>query len=69
MEPLEDYTRYRKHYSENQFWEKLRKVARSAGIKVVYAALELYYVLRNPGTPKADRVKILGALGYFIRWT
>ena len=66
MEPLEDYSRYEKHYSDNQFWDKVRNVARAAGIKVVYVALELYYVLRNPGTPKADRAKILGALGYFI---
>jgi uncharacterized membrane protein YkvA (DUF1232 family) len=66
MEPLEDYSKYEKHYSDNQFWDKVRKVARAAGIKVIYVALELYYVLRNPGTPKADRAKILGALGYFI---
>ena len=32
----------------------------------MYAALLLYYVLRNPATPRADRTKIIGALGYLI---
>ena len=44
----------------------MRKVAKSAGVKVVYAALLLYYVMKNPATPKADRLKIIGALGYLI---
>ena len=29
MEPLEDYSKYEKHYSDNQFWDKVRKVARA----------------------------------------
>ena len=61
-----NYDKYQKNYSESEFWIKLKKVARKAGVKVVYAALLLYYVLRNPATPSADRAKILGALGYFI---
>ena len=61
-----NYDSYQKNYSDNQFWAKLQKVARKAGVKVIYIALLLYYVLRNPATPSADRTKILGALGYFI---
>ncbi|MGN1215192.1 MAG: YkvA family protein [Candidatus Cryptobacteroides sp.] len=61
-----NYDKYQKNYSESGFWTKLKNVARKAGVKVVYAALLLYYVLRNPATPQADRTKILGALGYFI---
>ncbi|MGN0201867.1 MAG: YkvA family protein [Candidatus Cryptobacteroides sp.] len=61
-----NYDKYQKNYSESEFWAKLKKVARKAGVKVVYAALLLYYVLRNPATPAADRTKIIGALGYFI---
>ncbi|MEE3389990.1 MAG: YkvA family protein [Candidatus Cryptobacteroides sp.] len=60
------FDKYQKNYSDNQFWEKIRKVAKSAGVKVVYAALLLYYVMKNPATPKADRLKIIGALGYLI---
>jgi len=61
-----NYEKYQKDYSESEFWDKVRKVAKKAGVKVIYAALLLYYVLRNPATSAADRAKILGALGYFI---
>ena len=66
MKPLENYDRYQKYFSDNQFWGKLKSLARRAGVKIAYAALLLYYVLRNPGTPRADRTKILGALGYLL---
>ena len=62
----EEIEKYSGHYDENEFWEKLKKYARKAGIKVAYAALLLYYVLKNPATSTKDRAKILGALGYFI---
>ena len=64
---MEDgYDSYKKHFDENDFWEKLRLFARKAGIKVCYAALLLYYVLKSPMTSSKDRAKIIGALGYFI---
>ena len=66
MKALDNYEKYQRYFSDDQFWGKMKKLARKAGIKVVYAALLLYYVLRNPGTPRADRTKILGALGYLI---
>lgn len=66
MQVLVNYDKYRKYFSDDQFWGKLKKLARKAGIKIVYAALLLYYVLRNPATPRADRTKIIGALGYLI---
>ena len=62
----EEMVRYASHFNEDEFWEKLKRFARKAGIKVSYAALLLYYVLKSPGTSKADRAKIIGALGYFI---
>ena len=62
----EEMGKYAKHYEENELWEKLRKFGRKAGIKVTYAALLLYYVLKNPATSSKDRAKIIGALGYFI---
>lgn len=61
-----DLTKYQGHYSENNFWSKLSKVAKSAGVKVVYAALLLFYVLKSKDTSGEDRAKIVGALGYFI---
>lgn len=61
-----DLTKYQGHYSENNFWSKLSKVAKSAGVKVVYAVLLLFYVLKSKDTSGEDRAKIVGALGYFI---
>ena len=58
--------RFQKSFSDNQFWEKIRRFARNAGAEVVYLALLLYYVLKHPATKKADRAKIIGSLGYFI---
>ena len=66
MKALDNYDKYQRYFSDDQFWPKLKKMARKAGTKVVYAALLLYYVLRNPGTPRADRTKIIGALGYLL---
>ena len=62
----DNFSKFRDNFSDNQFWAKLKKVAAKAGARVVYCALILYYVLKNPGTPTADRAKILGALGYLI---
>ncbi|MEH7382678.1 DUF1232 domain-containing protein [Bacillus sp. JJ1533] len=55
-----------KHYSDDKFWEKLKKFALRAGHSVVYTALLLYYVLQKPNLPAKARVTILAALGYFI---
>ena len=66
MKALSNYDKFRKFFTESDFWEKILKVARKAGIKISYAALLLYYVLRSPATPSSDRMKIIGALGYFI---
>lgn len=61
-----DFDAYRNQFNDSQLWEKLKKVAKKAGIKVVYSALLLYYVTRDPSVPTADKMKIYGALGYFI---
>lgn len=61
-----DIPNYKSHYSERGLWKKITNVAKLAGAKVVYSAILLYYVLQDPNVPKADKAKILGALGYFI---
>ena len=66
MEPPKDIEKYQGHYNENKFLAKLPKVARKAGVKLVYAALLLYYVLRSKTVSNADKTKIYGALGYFL---
>ena len=58
--------KYGKNYSEEDFWAKVKKVARKAGAKVIYVALILYYELSDEKVSLKEKGIILGALGYFI---
>ena len=40
-----------KHFSDEKFWEKLKKFAKKAGSSVVYAVLLLYFTLQKPEVP------------------
>ena len=55
-----------KNYSEDKFWNKLKKFAKKAGSSVVYAVLLLYFTLQKPEVPAKAKAIIIGALGYFI---
>ena len=57
---------YGDKFSEEGFWDKLKKVFKKAGIKVVYSALMLYYAYQRKETPVWAKTIIIGALGYFI---
>lgn len=57
---------YKSHYSESSLWSKVKSVAKKAGIKTIYMALLLHYVLKSPDISIEDKAKIYGALGYFI---
>jgi uncharacterized membrane protein YkvA (DUF1232 family) len=57
---------YSKYYSENGLWEKIKKVSKLAGTKVVYAALLLYYTMEDKNVSIKTKVSIAAALGYFI---
>lgn len=59
-------SKYEKEYSESNFWSKLKKFAKQAGLQVVYLALLLYYLLEDKQTPTKAKVIIASALGYFI---
>lgn len=54
------------NYSDDKFWDKLKKFAKKAGSSVVYAVLLLYYTLQKPEVPTKAKAIIIGALGYFI---
>lgn len=62
----DDLIKYEGHYNENDFWTKIGKVAKHAGVRVVYYALVLYETLMDSATPKKYRTVIAGALGYLI---
>lgn len=66
VEQPKDIEKFKSNYSDSKLWEKLRAVAKKAGIKVVYNALLLYYTLKDEKTPAKHKVLIMGALGYFI---
>ena len=60
---LDEYAQY---FNDSKLWKKLKKVAQKAGRKAVYYVLVLYYVSRDPAVPTSLKLKVLGALGYFI---
>ena len=61
-----DFDAYRAYFNDSDLWNKIKNVAKKAGIKVVYAALVLYYLAREGDIPLKEKVMIYGALGYFI---
>lgn len=61
-----NFEKYQSEYSDKKFWKKVADAAKKAGIKVIYLALLLYYVLSDPNVSTFDKAKVYGALGYFI---
>lgn len=57
---------YSKHYSDKKFWDKVVKFGKTAGVKVTYTAMILYYTIQKPSVPKKAKGIVYGALGYFI---
>ena len=40
--------KYAKNYSEDSFWDKIAGVLKSAGLTLIYKALQLFYVMQKP---------------------
>lgn len=57
---------YSNKFSKRDFVEKIARIAKSAGAKLVYAALILYYTLQSPKVSATNKAMIIGALGYLI---
>lgn len=57
---------YAKDYSDQSFWDKVKKHALDAGKGLIELALQLYYALQAPETPTWAKSVIIAALGYFI---
>ncbi len=57
---------YERHYDEDGFWKKVKHLAAQVGAKVLYPALQLYYVLQSNNVPVKAKTLIIGALGYLI---
>ena len=63
---LDNAPQYGRHYDEEGFWAKLRRAGTAMGAKVLYPALQLYYLMQSPAVKLADKALIVGALGYLI---
>ena len=63
---LPDFMSYANKFSQSEFVEKISRIAKRAGAKLVYAALILYYTLQSDRFSKTDKAIIIGALGYLI---
>ena len=64
---LPDFLQYKDRFTKNGFVEKISRIARRAGSKLVYAALLLYYTLESDKISVKDKAIIIGALGYRSR--
>jgi uncharacterized membrane protein YkvA (DUF1232 family) len=66
MPNLPDFMNYKNRFSPGGFVEKISRIAKRAGVKLVYAALILYYTLESDQVSLKDKATIIGALGYLI---
>ena len=63
---LPDFMSYASKFSQSEFVEKISRIAKRAGAKLVYAALILFYTLQSDKISTKDKAIIIGALGYMI---
>ena len=54
------------HYSDKDFFKTLKKYGSKLGFKGLHTAATLYTALKSPNMSKANKMIILGALGYLI---
>ena len=63
---LPDFMNNANKFSKKEFVEKIARIAKGAGAKLVYAALILYYTLQSDKVSATNKAMIIGALGYLI---
>lgn len=63
---IPDLSKYKEKFTENGFIEKIHRIAKRAGAKLVYAALILYYSIDSDKVSFMEKAIIIGALGYLI---
>lgn len=57
---------YSGKFTTGEFLDKISRIAKRAGAKLVYAALILYYTLQSDKISVKDKAIIIGALGYLV---
>ncbi|WP_315319748.1 YkvA family protein [Prevotella aurantiaca] len=63
---IPDLSKYKEKFTKNDFIEKIQRIAKRAGAKLVYAALILYYSIDSDKVSFKEKAIIIGALGYLI---
>ncbi|WP_311550103.1 YkvA family protein [Prevotella aurantiaca] len=63
---IPDLNKYKEKFTKNDFIEKIQRIAKRAGAKLVYAALILYYSIDSDKVSFKEKAIIIGALGYLI---
>lgn len=63
---IPDLSQYKEKFTKNGFIEKIHRIAKRAGAKLVYTALVLYYLIESDKVSLKDKAMIIGALGYLI---
>ena len=63
---IPDFMQYSNKFTKGEFVEKISRIVKRAGAKLVYAALILYYTLQSNKVSVKDKAIIIGALGYLI---
>ena len=63
---IPDLSKYKEKFTKNEFIEKIQRIAKRAGAKLVYAALILYYSVESDKVSIKDKAIIIGALAYLI---
>jgi uncharacterized membrane protein YkvA (DUF1232 family) len=66
MKSYIEKSRFERFFTEESLWKKISNFSRVAGIKVVYAALLLYYIMTDRLVGVKTKISIAAALGYFI---
>ena len=56
----------KKNFSESKLVEKVGKVAKKAGVTIIYPTLLLFNLLKSPHTSSKDKMLIIASLAYFI---
>ena len=63
---LPDFQKYKDKFTQQGFFDKIQRVAKRVGAKLVYVALILYYLMQSDKVSLKDKAIIIGALGYLI---
>lgn len=63
---IPDFMQYSNKFTKGEFVEKISRIAKRAGAKLVYAALILFYTLQSDKVSVKEKAIIIGALGYLI---